>query len=180
MLTPMCELLLPRLQEIPELAVAPDSLLVPPCPCDVWSQCEASECMQPARFLRMFLEDSEVALALSVYQIEQPYVAYESDGFVYGIDHEGPHRTAVKTMYRQPISPEESCSPARLKAGRLVSGKASRCISRQPCGLCARDKAESSFHRTVSTNVRMRTRTGQEQLPGVFFGRREIDVFWFH
>jgi hypothetical protein len=55
----------------------------------------------------MFLGDSEAALALSVYQIEQPFVAYESDGFVYGIDHEGPHRTAMETMYRQPISPEE-------------------------------------------------------------------------
>jgi hypothetical protein len=55
----------------------------------------------------MFLEDSEAALALLVYQIERPFVAYESDGFVYGIDYQGPHRTATKTLYRQPISPEE-------------------------------------------------------------------------
>lgn len=55
----------------------------------------------------MFLEDPEAASVLAAYRIEQPYIAYAAGGFVYGIDHEGPHRTAEKTMYRQPISPEE-------------------------------------------------------------------------
>lgn len=107
MLTPMCENLLRRLQEMPEFAAAPDSLLVPPCPAIVAAQCRDSEYATPARWLRSFLEDSEAALVLSAYRVEQPYVSYEADGFVYGIDHEGPHRTAKKTLYRQPISPEE-------------------------------------------------------------------------
>lgn len=107
MLTPVCEGLLLKLQDRPGFAAAPDSLLVPPRLSDMVSRCEVSGCAQLARFLRMFLEDPEAALVLSVYQIERPFVAYESDGFVYGIDYEGPHRTATKTMYRQPISPEE-------------------------------------------------------------------------
>lgn len=62
---------------------------------------------QSARWLRCVLGDPSAPLALAVYRFRPPFEAFERDGYVYGIDHQGVYKISLTESVACVITPEE-------------------------------------------------------------------------